>query len=179
MLQQRNTHHESRVGSFGGALRGLAKKLQGAIEIACGSRRAASEKQSRRVSRLQRQARSRPLERLAVVTPLPGNSCNELMRRGVIRRIIDQRASQRSRVLDTTFAQRGERCVDRLGTPPPVVRRLCVHVRWPPVPDHRDLSQQHIRLCARSEAKPSQAKPSHPSLVIPGRATGSAQSAAR
>jgi hypothetical protein len=54
------------------------------------------------------------------------------MRRGVIRRIIDQRVSQRPRLLDTIFAQCGERRVDRLGAPPLVVRRLWVHVRLPP-----------------------------------------------
>lgn len=68
-----------------------------------------------------------------MVTPLPGDGCNELMRRRVIRRIIDQRASQRPCLLDTTFAQCGERRVDCLGTPSLVVRRLWVHGGSPQV----------------------------------------------
>ena len=109
-------------------MRGLAKELQRVIEIACGSCRTASEKQSRRVSRLQREARLRPAQRLSVVAALPGDRCNELMRRGVVRRIVDQRMSQRPRLLDATFAQRSERSANRLGAPPVVVRRLSGHV---------------------------------------------------
>jgi len=56
------------------------------------------------MSRLQREARLRPVECLRVVTPLPGDCCNELMRRGVIRGIVDQGASQRLRLLDTNIA---------------------------------------------------------------------------
>jgi hypothetical protein len=67
-----------------------------------------------------------------VVTPLPGDRCNELMCCGVVRSLIEERLGERLGLLDMTFAQCGERCVDCIGAPALVVRRLRVHVKLPP-----------------------------------------------
>ncbi|MGA7810438.1 MAG: hypothetical protein WCB02_38155 [Bradyrhizobium sp.] len=66
-----------------------------------------------------------------MVATLPSDRCNELMGRRIIRRVLEQRLSQRPCLFDATFAQCDERRVDRVGALPLVFRRLWVHVRLP------------------------------------------------
>jgi hypothetical protein len=54
------------------------------------------------------------------------------MRRRIIRCFLDQTARQRLGLLETTFAQGGERCADCLGAPSLIVRSRLDHVNVPP-----------------------------------------------